>query len=713
MKKKIASSILALSMAFNMTFVNVYAEDGELVEITDVVIDNSSAIDSDDLSSDNDIATYGSSVKITGGTINFGSEIFTTDGLTKTSKVGQIKFVGKDVTKEGIVNFDTASTATFYFESNGELTLDDDTTYTVTLLDYDSYKISDYTIANYKPISNDADGNLTFTATKDGEQNNVEVEKVTISGCLTFENASSSDFEGTLPTLTFTADDQDDVEVVLEVKNTNGGYFTDVELVKDVEYTVVLSGIDTYELANYGSSQNYNYYTATDSNSNVELYATKVEDDTNITDIQVTGIVTFPDAEFDENSFVEIKNIVFTPTKGGETKSVKLEYKGATTATYDVTLLNNKEYQVTMTNVDGYTLSETFTTPNETGTKYFTATGKSVDEDLDDEDTDENEFSTDDEGNITVTTPSPETNETFGDNITSLTGTIDKLPDNVTATLKPISTSGNETNTSTSIQDTIKTEGSTVTSNNGNETTTTTVEYDAPLVMFDLSLSKNYDSATPLTFTIKFDPIELKTVDGDTTTFLRLFHFDNDGEADIVENAEFEYNDDKEAISVKFTTNEFSPFAIAQGYSTVKITQNNSDSSSSSSSSSSNSTVSAVGSDGTTYYITGNIPTVGFISQLRNVTVGEMVNLDKITVTGKTITGWFYDRDFTQKVENTSAFVITQDVMDNGVFPQFEVVVGTLGASIVTSSTASNSSNNAPIYTNVPYTSVTLGARLF
>lgn len=685
MKKKIISSLLSLSLVFNIGYVTVYAED-TLVEDSTIA---QSGDDSTTTQSDDGIATIGSTVIITGGTISFPENTFA-DSVTSDTKVGQIKFEGKDVAKEGQIYFATTSTATFSFENNGSIDLDDDTTYKVTMLDYGDYKLSGYTIADYTPDSDVENGNVTFDAIK-------SAEKVTVSGSVTFVDASKDDFEDYTPKLEFTAENYETKTVELRIDDTRMGYLDGVELAKDVEYKVDLIDIEMYELADYGDGKNYNNFIATESSSNVELFATRIiEDDTDKSEITVTGIVTFPDAEFNDDSFDTTTTITFTPIRGGDTKTTTLGKGGATTANYSVDLLEEKYYRVTISGVDGYTMNERYTTlgKDDTNIKDFTAT-KVVEEtpevekeesyyDYEEDDSSNNSDNTED-GFIQVVVPSAGGNGTYGD--VSVKNFLVEEVAGFTPKLSAISTTDQAVN-DTIINSVIEK----FTSSTGGYKN----EYSAPLVMFDFGLvngaGENYSGA-PVTIKIEFDPITLDAASSDANTFLQLFHFNSNNVANVVE-ANFSTNSKGEYTSVEFSTNDFSPFAIAQGYSTVKITQSGS-------------------SDGNTYYVTGNVPTIGFISQLRGVSVGELVNLDKITVTGKEIIGWYLDRDFTKEVEDTSEFVITQDVMDGGVYPLFKVDIDVLGVELYIEEKPVFEESSYAKPNAVPYTGVKLGARLF
>lgn len=652
-------------------------------DVADYSIPNVTPVDGDSNGVSLIATTIGDGMVVISGFVDFPDNTFDMSNLSGSDKIGQIKFERKS-DKGGVKEVDLK-----VFDHKGatfEVSLEEEVEYTVTIIHTTDYTTG-YSINDNFITGDEDNSNAKLTATKDSSS-----QKVTVSGTLTFVEATAEDLENTKIQLQFSADGNETVVADLTIKETNVGYFENIELVDGVTYALTVLGIDSYTIADYNPN-----FTVDSSDLTFVRFATKVDGYANSV-ISLTGIVTFPDADFDQETFTEDAKIIFTPTKGGLTRTSKLEYKGPTTLNYYFNdILENKEYTVTISGVDDYTLNEKYTTPakDDSLTKDFKAAAVIISEDGKE---------------LVEVTPEPATGDdkTYGSTNTKIESWVSG---DFSPTLKPISTAGEDVITSKTIEKEIKDTVNTTSETKNGVTTETTVKYSAPEVMFDLSLENDN---TDVTVKVQFDPITL-TGKNDS---LYLFHFDEDGTRDKKPlNATFGKDENGKFNSVTFTTDDFSPFAIAQGYSTVKITQTNSSTApSSSSSSSSSGSVSAVGSDGTQYYITGNIPTIGFISQLRGVSVGEMVNLDKITVSGKEIIGWYYDSDFTKEVKDTATFVITQDVMDNGVFPKFEMSVGVLAADLFLNNDYSvNTSYTANNYvsSNVPSTGVAFGARLF
>lgn len=533
-----------------------------------------------------------------------------------------------------------------------------------------------------------------------------EDDKITVTGKVYFDNQTTNEdeLEKLAPKIVFTLVDKDkdkddddnkfeaDLEVVFnstdttfEIKLPEGEYIVTLDS-KYYDFTYYSGENDVKKLTIPVTSNNDTSFEAKRNDKVIDDNDDKDESEKD--DVWVTGIVTFPNAEFKEEDFGEDTTITFTPKKG-DAITTPLSYKGDSTATYGVYLLEETDYTITISGINGYTLSGEYTTKDEDSNKDMTAVS-----------------------GISIPSFDKDENSYGGDNKPSKVE-VNGLENGVTATIEPIETALNK-----EITDVVFNREDTSNKTTSGKKETTTTEYTAPLFMFDFSVGEKYNG-DELTITIEFaTPIVLEDKRDADFTFLTLFHFNAENEADIVEKAEFnEVNG--EVVSVTFTTDDFSPFAIAQGYSTVKITNTGSSGTANSSTSSSSGSVSAVGSDGTKYYVTGNVPTVGFISQLRGVSVGEIVNLDKITIANKEIIGWFYDREFTKKVEKTSVFEITQDIMDNGVYPQFEAEVGVLAAEMFITNTGEIVSSmasitvNEPVRTTVPSTSVVLGAKLF
>ncbi len=70
----------------------------------------------------------------------------------------------------------------------------------------------------------------------------------------------------------------------------------------------------------------------------------------------------------------------------------------------------------------------------------------------------------------------------------------------------------------------------------------------------------------------------------------------------------------------------------------------------------------------TNHITTGSIPTTGYISVFRNVTIGDTINLDNLNIPG--VTGWYYDIVYKNPV-NSSSIVVTKDILINGLYPKF------------------------------------------
>lgn len=116
------------------------------------------------------------------------------------------------------------------------------------------------------------------------------------------------------------------------------------------------------------------------------------------------------------------------------------------------------------------------------------------------------------------------------------------------------------------------------------------------------------------------------------------------------------------------------------------------------------------------YYSSGSIsiPSLAYISEFRGVLLGELINLDKIDINGMEILGWYYDAEFTRPVENTSMFVVTQEILDNGLYPKFAITVSdTLIDGSVNVGYVDGSTNTSYIPSAVPSTVVKLLANLF
>lgn len=64
----------------------------------------------------------------------------------------------------------------------------------------------------------------------------------------------------------------------------------------------------------------------------------------------------------------------------------------------------------------------------------------------------------------------------------------------------------------------------------------------------------------------------------------------------------------------------------------------------------------------------GSIPTLGYISAFRNVAIGDIINLDELNISG--VTGWYYDIIYKNQVQNTSAVEVTQEILNNGLYPR-------------------------------------------
>ncbi len=73
---------------------------------------------------------------------------------------------------------------------------------------------------------------------------------------------------------------------------------------------------------------------------------------------------------------------------------------------------------------------------------------------------------------------------------------------------------------------------------------------------------------------------------------------------------------------------------------------------------------------GSFYTFSGSVAVNGtVITEFRNILSGEMVNLNRITtVNGEEVIGWYYDAAFTQPIENTSTFVFTESIINNGLY---------------------------------------------
>lgn len=65
----------------------------------------------------------------------------------------------------------------------------------------------------------------------------------------------------------------------------------------------------------------------------------------------------------------------------------------------------------------------------------------------------------------------------------------------------------------------------------------------------------------------------------------------------------------------------------------------------------------------------GSIPTTGYISAFRNVSIGDVINLDALNISN--VSGWYYDIIFKNEVYDTSAVVVTQDILVNGLYPKY------------------------------------------
>lgn len=73
----------------------------------------------------------------------------------------------------------------------------------------------------------------------------------------------------------------------------------------------------------------------------------------------------------------------------------------------------------------------------------------------------------------------------------------------------------------------------------------------------------------------------------------------------------------------------------------------------------------------TTNHLTiGSIPTTGYIQAFRNVSIGDTINLDSLSIPG--LTGWYYDIVYKNPVYNTSEVLVTKDILMNGLYPKLD-----------------------------------------
>lgn len=78
------------------------------------------------------------------------------------------------------------------------------------------------------------------------------------------------------------------------------------------------------------------------------------------------------------------------------------------------------------------------------------------------------------------------------------------------------------------------------------------------------------------------------------------------------------------------------------------------------------------GNGGGSYTQFFNIPTTGYITELRNVQLNQVIDLTKINVgNGLVIEGWYYDQAFTNKVSNPSYVVVSEAIIKTGLYPKY------------------------------------------
>lgn len=78
------------------------------------------------------------------------------------------------------------------------------------------------------------------------------------------------------------------------------------------------------------------------------------------------------------------------------------------------------------------------------------------------------------------------------------------------------------------------------------------------------------------------------------------------------------------------------------------------------------------GSGGGSYTQYFNIPTTGYIAELRNVRIGQVLDLTTINVgNGLIIEGWYYDQLFTNRVTNPSYVVVSEAIIQSGLYPKY------------------------------------------
>lgn len=243
-------------------------------------------------------------------------------------------------------------------------------------------------------------------------------------------------------------------------------------------------------------------------------------------------------------------------------------------------------------------------------------------------------------------------------------------------------------------------------------------EVESSLIAFSFT-----EGFTVPEMTLKFD------VSGSTTKNYFLGKFDNTGKF-IGEYDDANLSQTNSAYVSRNVNGLISNIAVTSGNISAKITPNSGLSvglystvyssaytpsgSSSSSSSSGSSTYSSAN-----HYSTGSISSISslaYIPEFRNVLLGELINLDRINVNDMEILGWYYDAEFTQPVTDTSMFIVSQAVLDNGLYPKFASTVsdtlidGSTNAGFVDSS--SNTNTNV-LHTTVPSTIAKMLAKLF
>lgn len=225
-----------------------------------------------------------------------------------------------------------------------------------------------------------------------------------------------------------------------------------------------------------------------------------------------------------------------------------------------------------------------------------------------------------------------------------------------------------------------------------------------PVLFFDLSV---YNDAGQ---SVKdgYKSVDMSIVLADTLTLSNpvVIHYNDDGSVKTVYSAKISGN------TLTFTiTQGFSIFGLAEGVSSGSISPPSTPSTSGGGSTGSYSSASS-------YHESGSIPTTGYIPEFRGVLLGEMINLDKIDVNGMEIEGWYYDTAFTQPVSNTATFVVTSDVIANGLYPKFvnqTSTDNTTGNDYTgsTGSTGSTGNNNTYVPSTVPSTWAKLLGKLF